>query len=88
MPRAGQARVSSNTSRISISAGTQRDFRRHWLGTHFFNPPGTAPAGPDSDGRHAALGRQAVMAFDHHPGKGVVVANSPGFIGNHLGLYG
>src|ERR1044071_418098 len=34
--------VSSNTSGIPISAlaeGRSVDFRRHWLGTHFFNPP-------------------------------------------------
>ena len=34
--------VSSNTSGISINAmaeGRSDDFRRHFLGTHFFNPP-------------------------------------------------
>src|SRR5688572_29854315 len=34
--------VSSNTSGIPIGAlaeGRSDDFRRHWLGTHFFNPP-------------------------------------------------
>ncbi len=34
--------VSSNTSGISITAmaeGRSEDFRRHFLGTHFFNPP-------------------------------------------------
>src|SRR5216117_2418270 len=34
--------VSSNTSGIRITAlaeGRSDDFRRHWLGTHFFNPP-------------------------------------------------
>src|SRR3989454_7430573 len=34
--------VSSNTSGISIAsiaAGFSEEFRRHWLGTHFFNPP-------------------------------------------------
>src|SRR2546428_8455475 len=34
--------VSSNTSGISISRIAEdfgQDFRRHWLGTHFFNPP-------------------------------------------------
>src|SRR4051794_4637160 len=34
--------VSSNTSGIpiaSIAEGCSDDFRRHWLGTHFFNPP-------------------------------------------------
>src|SRR5262249_54751612 len=39
--RAG-AVVSTNTSGIpvgSISEGLGEDFRQHWLGTHFFNPP-------------------------------------------------
>ena len=39
--RAGSI-VSSNTSGIPIAAlaeGRSDDFRRHWLGTHFFNPP-------------------------------------------------
>ena len=34
--------VSSNTSGIPIAAlaeGRSDDFRQHWLGTHFFNPP-------------------------------------------------
>src|SRR5512134_2275038 len=34
--------VSSNTSGIPIQAlaeGRSDDFRHHWLGTHFFNPP-------------------------------------------------
>ena len=34
--------VASNTSGIPIAAlaeGRSDDFRRHWLGTHFFNPP-------------------------------------------------
>src|SRR5262245_22772444 len=39
--RAGSI-VSSNTSGIPIHAladGRSDDFRHHWLGTHFFNPP-------------------------------------------------
>jgi 3-hydroxyacyl-CoA dehydrogenase len=39
--RAGSI-VSSNTSGIPIAAlaeGRSDDFRHHWLGTHFFNPP-------------------------------------------------
>ena len=34
--------VSTNTSGLPIAAlaaGRSDDFRRHWLGTHFFNPP-------------------------------------------------
>ena len=34
--------ISSNTSGISIEAmaeGRSEDFQKHFLGTHFFNPP-------------------------------------------------
>jgi 3-hydroxyacyl-CoA dehydrogenase len=86
--------VSSNTSGISIAAiaeGRSDDFRRHWLGTHFFNPPRylhlleVIPT-PETD--RSVL--DTVIAFaDRSLGKGVVVAkDSPGFIGNHLALYG
>src|SRR5262249_23446675 len=40
--RRADAIVSSNTSGIpiaSIAGGRSESFRRHWLGTHFFNPP-------------------------------------------------
>ena len=40
--RRADAIVSSNTSGIpiaSIAEGDRDGFRRHWLGTHFFNPP-------------------------------------------------
>src|SRR5580765_6759143 len=40
--RRDDAVVSSNTSGIpiaSIADGRSGSFRRHWLGTHFFNPP-------------------------------------------------
>jgi 3-hydroxyacyl-CoA dehydrogenase len=86
--------VSSNTSGIPIAAiaeGRSDDFRKHWLGTHFFNPPRylrlleiipTADTDP---------GVVATMAWfgDHVLGKGVVVAkDTPNFIANHVGLYG
>src|SRR5437868_10132554 len=34
--------ITTNTSGLSVSAladGRSEDFRRHWFGTHFFNPP-------------------------------------------------
>jgi len=90
--RAGTV-VSSNTSGIPIgllAEGRSDDFRRHWLGTHFFNPPRylrlleLVPT-PDTD--PAVLAGIAAFA-DLHLGKGVVVAkDSPNFIGNHLALY-
>jgi 3-hydroxyacyl-CoA dehydrogenase len=86
--------VSSNTSGIPIGVlaeGRTESFRRHWLGTHFFNPPRylrlleIIPT-PDTD--PAVV--EAVERFaDHHLGKGVVVAkDTPNFIGNHIALYG
>jgi len=86
--------VSSNTSGIPITTlaeGRSDDFRRHWLGTHFFNPPRylhllelipTAETSKDIV--------EAVTYFaDHHLGKGVVIAkDSPNFIGNHIALHG
>jgi 3-hydroxyacyl-CoA dehydrogenase len=86
--------VSSNTSGIPIATlakGRSDDFRRHWLGTHFFNPPRylhlvevipTAETDPD------VVERVSQFA-DHRLGKGVVIAKDrPNFIGNHLALYG
>jgi 3-hydroxyacyl-CoA dehydrogenase len=86
--------VSSNTSGIPISAlaeGRTDDFRRHWLGTHFFNPPRylhLLELIPTADTAREVV--DAVASFaDHHLGKGVVIAkDSPNFIGNHIALYG
>jgi 3-hydroxyacyl-CoA dehydrogenase len=86
--------VSSNTSAISIAAlaeGRSQSFREHWLGTHFFNPPRylrLLELIPTAATRPEVL--ETVRAFaDHRLGKGVVIAkDSPGFIGNHVALYG
>ena len=86
--------VSSNTSGISITAlaeGRSDDFRTHWLGTHFFNPPRylrLLEVIPTNDTDPAIV--DAVSRFaDHRLGKGVVIAkDTPGFIANHIGLYG
>ena len=92
--RRGDAIVSSNTSGIpigSIAEGRGADFRRHWLGSHFFNPPRylrlveiipTANTAPEVV--------SALSSFvDHQLGKGVVVTkDTPGFIANRIGLYG
>jgi 3-hydroxyacyl-CoA dehydrogenase len=92
--RGADAIVSSNTSGISISSLAEARsiaFRRHFLGTHFFNPPRhlrlleIIPA-PDTDA--AVIGRISAFA-DRRLGKGVVIAkDTPNFIANHLGLYG
>jgi 3-hydroxyacyl-CoA dehydrogenase len=91
--RAG-AIVSSNTSGIPIAAlaeGRSDLFRRHFLGTHFFNPPRylrlleVIPT-PDTDPAVVEL----ITAFaDRRLGKGIIIAkDTPNFIANHLGLYG
>jgi len=86
--------VSSNTSGISIHAmveGRSEEFRSHFLGTHFFNPPRymklleiipTEATRPDIV--------EAMKAFAEEVlGKGVVVAkDTPNFIANRIGVYG
>jgi 3-hydroxyacyl-CoA dehydrogenase len=92
--RAPGSIVSSNTSGIPIAAlaqGRRPDFRQHFIGTHFFNPPRylrlleLIPT-PETD--PAVI--QAVSWFaDHRLGKGVVVAkDTPNFIANHIGVFG
>jgi 3-hydroxyacyl-CoA dehydrogenase len=92
--RAPGTLVSSNTSGIPIgalAAGRSDDFRRHWVGTHFFNPPRqlhlvelipTPDTSPD-------VVRRLAEFLDRRLGKGVVVAkDTPNFIANHIGGYG
>ena len=86
--------VSSNTSGIPIAAlaeGRSDDFRAHWLGTHFFNPPRylrLVEVIPTAETAQDVVDRVVHFA-DHHLGKGVVIAkDSPNFIGNHIALYG
>ncbi|MDT5155784.1 MAG: 3-hydroxyacyl-CoA dehydrogenase [Acidobacteriota bacterium] len=86
--------VASNTSGIpirEIAEGFSEDFRAHFLGTHFFNPPRylhlvelirTEWTKPEVS--------CAVYGFlDQRLGKGVVVAKDrPNFIANRIGTYG
>jgi 3-hydroxyacyl-CoA dehydrogenase len=86
--------VASNTSGIpirQIAEGFSEDFRAHFLGTHFFNPPRylhlvelirTEWTKPEVS--------CAVYGFlDRRLGKGVVVAKDrPNFIANRIGTYG
>jgi 3-hydroxyacyl-CoA dehydrogenase len=92
--RRADAIVSSNTSGIPISAlanGRSEGFRRHFLGTHFFNPPRylrLLELIPTADTDPAILDTIRTFA-DHRLGKGVVIAkDTPNFIANHLGLHG
>jgi len=86
--------VASNTSGISIAeiaAGLPLEFRRHFLGVHFFNPPRymkllelvpTADTDPEVVRHMQAFGEQVL-------GKGVVIAkDAPNFIANRIGVYG
>ncbi|MBM7661474.1 3-hydroxyacyl-CoA dehydrogenase [Bacillus mesophilus] len=86
--------VSSNTSGISIEAmaeGRSEDFQKHFLGTHFFNPPRylklleiipTKNTDPEVLSFMKTYGEDVL-------GKGVVEAkDTPNFIGNRIGTYG
>ena len=92
--RSPESIVSSNTSGIpiaSIAEGRADAFRKHWLGTHFFNPPRYLPlleVIPTAD-THASVVETIQHFGDHSLGKGVVLAkDTPSFIGNRLGVYG
>ncbi|HEX7140569.1 MAG TPA: 3-hydroxyacyl-CoA dehydrogenase family protein, partial [Vicinamibacterales bacterium] len=86
--------VSSNTSGMPIAALAERrtsGFRRHFLGTHFFNPPRYLPLletipTPETD---PSVTDRVKWFADHRLGKGVVLAkDKPNFIGNHLVIHG
>ncbi|MEN9933504.1 MAG: hypothetical protein RLZZ387_83 [Chloroflexota bacterium] len=85
--------VSSNTSGIPIAAiaeGRSEEFRRHFLGTHFFNPPRylyLLEVIPTGDTLPEVV--EAMRAFaEERLGKGVVVAKDrPNFIGNRIFTY-
>ncbi|MGM9951381.1 MAG: 3-hydroxyacyl-CoA dehydrogenase/enoyl-CoA hydratase family protein [Lysinibacillus sp.] len=86
--------VSSNTSGVSINAmaeGRSEDFQKHFLGTHFFNPPRylkllevipSNTTAPEVVSFMQTFGEDVL-------GKGVVVAkDTPNFIANRIGTYG
>jgi 3-hydroxyacyl-CoA dehydrogenase len=85
--------LSTNTSGIplaKISDGFPAEFRRHFLGTHFFNPPRYLHLmelipGPETDSRILA----DVEEFgDRRLGKGVVrTKDTPNFIANRIGSF-
>ena len=86
--------VSSNTSGISIQAmteGCSDDFKEHFLGTHFFNPPRylkLLEIIPTAETKQEVL--SFVKAFSIEVlGKGVVEAkDTPNFIANRIGTFG
>ncbi|QCJ43988.1 3-hydroxyacyl-CoA dehydrogenase [Bacillus sp. S3] len=86
--------ISSNTSGISVEAmveGRSDDFKKHFLGTHFFNPPRylkllevipTQFTDPGVLSFMKTFGEDVI-------GKGVVIAkDTPNFIANRIGTYG
>jgi 3-hydroxyacyl-CoA dehydrogenase len=86
--------ISSNTSGISVEAmaeGRSEDFQKHFLGTHFFNPPRylklleiipTKNTSPEVLSYMKNFGEDVL-------GKGVVEAkDTPNFIANRIGTYG
>ncbi|HZV71578.1 MAG TPA: 3-hydroxyacyl-CoA dehydrogenase NAD-binding domain-containing protein [Saprospiraceae bacterium] len=85
--------ISSNTSGIpihSIAEGRSESFRKHFLGTHFFNPPRylrlleIIPT-PDTDPGLVSF----MMDFgDRFLGKQTVLCkDTPAFIANRIGVY-
>jgi 3-hydroxyacyl-CoA dehydrogenase len=87
------ATISSNTSGLplaSLAEGRSDDFRRRFLGTHFFNPPRylkLVELIPTADTDPEVL--EGMRAFvERVLGKGAVVAkDTPNFIANRLGSF-
>ena len=85
--------VSTNTSGIplaQISAGFSHEFRKNFLGTHFFNPPRylhlmEAIPGADTD---PEVVRFVTDFASRRLGKGVVLCkDTPNFIANRIGSF-
>ncbi len=86
--------ITSNTSGIPIHAlleGRSEDFAKHFLGTHFFNPPRYLPLlelipGPKTD--------PAVVEFLEDYGQRVLgkvtvrAKDTPAFVANRIGVFG
>ena len=85
--------VTTNTSGLPVAKiveGFSADFRRHWFGTHFFNPPRymrLLELIPTPDADPAAM--ETIAHFcDLHMGKGAVYAkDTPNFIANRIGTF-
>jgi 3-hydroxyacyl-CoA dehydrogenase len=86
--------VSTNTSGLSVNemvSERSAEFRKAFLGTHFFNPPRYMKLlevipGEDTD---PALVEFIKDFGERVLGKGVVLAkDTPNFIGNRIGVYG
>ncbi|HEV3219837.1 MAG TPA: 3-hydroxyacyl-CoA dehydrogenase/enoyl-CoA hydratase family protein [Candidatus Acidoferrales bacterium] len=85
--------VSTNTSGLPVNRiadGRSEDFRRHWAGTHFFNPPRymkLVEVIPGIDTLSEVV--EGLSNFcDVVLGKGVVIAkDTPNFIANRIGTF-
>ncbi|MBS3946852.1 MAG: enoyl-CoA hydratase/isomerase family protein [Dethiobacter sp.] len=86
--------VTTNTSGLSVNemvAECSPEFRKYFLGTHFFNPPRYMKLLEIIPGRDTD---PSIVEFMHEfaervLGKGVVLAkDTPNFIGNRIGVYG
>src|SRR5947209_917239 len=85
--------VTTNTSGLpvhSIAEGFSDDFRKHWFGTHFFNPPRymrLLEIIPTPEADPAAM--ESIAHFcDVRLGKGIVYAkDTPNFIANRIGTF-
>jgi 3-hydroxyacyl-CoA dehydrogenase len=92
--RPQNAIISTNTSGIpvtSIAEGLSDGFKKHFLGTHFFNPPRylkLLEVIPTKDTLPEVV--QAISEFgEYRLGKGIVLCkDTPNFIANRLGFGG
>jgi 3-hydroxyacyl-CoA dehydrogenase len=86
--------VATNTSGIpvhQIAEGFSEDFRAHFLGTHFFNPPRYLHLCEliPTEWTKPEVACSIAGFLDQRLGKGVVVAKDrPNFIANRIGTYG
>ncbi len=86
--------VASNTSGIPIrqlAEGRSEDFRAHFLGIHFFNPPRYLHLVEliRTEWTKPAVSCSIYGFLDQRLGKGVVVAKDrPNFIANRIGTFG
>ena len=86
--------VTTNTSGLSVAGmveGLDEEIRRHFLGTHFFNPPRylhLVEIVPTAD-TDPALAREVAEFIDVRLGKGIVWAkDTPNFVANRVGVFG
>ncbi len=85
--------VTSNTSGIPIhlmAAGRSEDFKRHFCGTHFFNPPRylrLLEIIPTTDTDPSVIEFLLTFGANHLGKKTVLAKDTPAFIANRIGVY-